>query len=1551
MGLLTGQSFARLREPEPEAPAGDRVDLSEPGYWGSRPGFDAGDLIDAPLRALGAGFDVLDTPGRGVRTLLGTGDVGQAWDALWDPSKGTSVEDLRRQYLGEDLDQGEGFDLGDVADFGRNALVGGLTDPLSYLSFGTTAAGKTALRAGTAFHGAIDASKALAPEARVAAQAAARNAFFKATGEHLAEDFIPKPGWTGVADSFGERLAKGQTGLTVGIPFTGIHADATPVTSGAGQVVSRVLRPVIDPLEALGESQAGRYVKDKVGTWAEMLTNPTARDALGFTERKALLAAANEAKAVTQENLLPMAQRFEKAGLPAEKWQLSADLYETLDPRKSEHALGEGVSYESLRGTEHSARLKEQYDSTMKSVLELEPQQRAAVYEGVNDIARMRERLRAVAEKHGVPNHVLGEDILSKPAEIEKNLGKLREQRDAVQAEVAAEEKRAADAAAKATAAKQAEEAKWQAKVDAANADAAAAREEVTAARARGKAEGAALPFRGGKIALSREAEQELGAQAPETIAKYALENEAKQGPEAVKFWADDVTRRAKEISAATSAKDVVKALTDADGQIVGETQLKRVAKALGIDRTDLPVSGGGHGKGTYPAAQTLWNRLLYRFPDGGEELEGIREYYKRDLANYGAKGAREAGEALPSGGAIPSTADDLRSAKGVGEIPAAIQSKPELLKRADDLVEMDPLDSRKLLQEAGLSKEEAVAYDKALRRMKREGADFGDAYERASRDGNPVPMSDVQPTQAGLARENAVAQGSERAAEGPVSGKGIQEGPGANPGEPVAGRDVPAQVDGGGKEGHAQGVSSSARVSLAEIDRQIEAQTVELGKAKRLAQEVPSWMPFRVDKDLDLESRGLKAQKGSASAPLKTRKTVYQPDEKVIDGLDLAGVPLTRAEAEAKIKLQGTRATAGETPAKGLSVWDTMKAYYTKGGLEAVRKQAANETEFFLSNPIEALATHIGTSWTRAIRDEEFRQGIQATFRALDAGQWERMTALARQWRQGSAEAGDAFLNEMKLFEKNHGFQVGDLLGAKGASVNDVRSMLADGAGPTGWAKLSDVEFGKDVYLPKPIADRIRRWNESSKGLGLANTVRELAAPLSQYMSVWKGANTWWWPTYHVRNLVGDTFRMLQEGTWDNQTGSDIAKLHAPALLPSTTAKGYVDYGAWKDTFFDVLGGKITGEELLKLAEKEGVIDSGQMMQLAMDGAESVAQRAAKAAKLHEKLGPNTQRTIEWYKNALGWRENATRAAAFASRLRAGDSATEAALRTEEALFNFSRISPAAKFLRDTGIAPFIAYQAKNIPAQIEWAMSNPGGMMAVLRGLQEVSQGNLPEHLLPEYMQNKYNIKLTESEGRDPKTGKTTTNWTVVTPNGTIGLLDLGDLAQHPIDQVKQLLGPIPKALIGVLDDKEGNELSGLEQLGGKPVSVLKGVARSVFQPIDPKTGYARDGAGQVIADKLLMPLSKYELKDVEGRAEKSEKTGAQRVKQAQGHLKKLAGELAQAQEAAELMEPGYIPMLQAQVEQAQRAVKRAQEKTAEESAANERVLRRVRAMNLAP
>ena len=95
----------------------------------------AGAAVGAAIGGSG-GMGWLDFLARPVRTALHTGDVGQAWDSIWDRDAAASTADIVKDLFGtvEPFNQGEGFDIGDVGDFLTHTVVGMGTDPLTFVN-------------------------------------------------------------------------------------------------------------------------------------------------------------------------------------------------------------------------------------------------------------------------------------------------------------------------------------------------------------------------------------------------------------------------------------------------------------------------------------------------------------------------------------------------------------------------------------------------------------------------------------------------------------------------------------------------------------------------------------------------------------------------------------------------------------------------------------------------------------------------------------------------------------------------------------------------------------------------------------------------------------------------------------------------------------------------------------------------------------------------------------------------------------------------------------------------------------------------------------------------------------------------------------------------------------------------------------------------------------------------------------------------------------------------------------------------------------------------
>lgn len=252
-------------------------DLSDPIYPAAR---------RAPPGLLTRVATFLDTPGGFVRTLLDSGDVGRAWDSIWDAEKRSSGWDLL-ENLG--IRNKKGPSWHDPLAF----LVEAATDPLMFVGAGATKAGQAATKlatsrgvaraassrlgpvatkralgapAGTKFTDElIEASQGLAPvgsmtgnEFRVGADLL-RDAK-KSTTEAL--DVLRgvrdsgrwRPGMATPGANFGQQIQRGQaTALGLQVPFSGRPVLPIPGISAAAD---RVLGPL------LGKADLGRRFRN-----------------------------------------------------------------------------------------------------------------------------------------------------------------------------------------------------------------------------------------------------------------------------------------------------------------------------------------------------------------------------------------------------------------------------------------------------------------------------------------------------------------------------------------------------------------------------------------------------------------------------------------------------------------------------------------------------------------------------------------------------------------------------------------------------------------------------------------------------------------------------------------------------------------------------------------------------------------------------------------------------------------------------------------------------------------------------------------------------------------------------------------------------------------------------------------------------------------------------------------------------------------------------------------------------------------------------------------
>ena len=505
-------------------------------------------------------------------------------------------------------------------------------------------------------------------------------------------------------------------------------------------------------------------------------------------------------------------------------------------------------------------------------------------------------------------------------------------------------------------------------------------------------------------------------------------------------------------------------------------------------------------------------------------------------------------------------------------------------------------------------------------------------------------------------------------------------------------------------------------------------------------------------------------------------------------------GVPMTSFEEEAQIMAgTGTKATDHMTPKENLGVIDTLKHMFkSKEALEAARKDAT-----LITDPIDGIGHYLAKSFAAPINRHGFEEALKSSFGSIPTATWDDMVKLA-----GGGETNLAGLQA--FFKERTGIELEKVLEANTfkrlQAGADLRTVFGPQGGPKGMAAIT--LSGESYFVPRNIADRYARQIHYST-TALPETVQSIVAAIQPYTRFWKQGQTVLWPAFHIRNLVSDLFRMMQEGALDTQTPGDMLKLTQGMYVASRgTKRGFSDPRNFAHLEFDAgesgvkeFGARqVKGDRLVQHVLDENLLGSGQLQQSFYDAADKTLTRG-----FFEKHGlPDLQKIPDFFENlkvGVSGREDIERIAAVLARMRAGDSFIGATLQAEKALFNYAHVSPAADFLRRTGVAPFISWMAKNIPAQVEYAVLHPGQFAAMLRGVEMLQDHTVPENMLPQYLKDNFNLVF--QQGKDPR-GKP--RWEYATASGIIPITDLLDLAKSDAkDLILRQLGPAYKLGLG--------------------------------------------------------------------------------------------------------------------------------------------------------
>lgn len=724
-----------------------------------------------------------------------------------------------------------------------------------------------------------------------------------------------------------------------------------------------------------------------------------------------------------------------------------------------------------------------------------------------------------------------------------------------------------------------------------------------------------------------------------------------------------------------------------------------------------------------------------------------------------------------------------------------------------------------------------------------------------------------------------------------------------------------------------------------------------EYAQAVRMANAVPSFSPGALADDADelIVGPGGRLTVQTSPTGMKEKTFAHGPtmgDERLFSKTTGEGVTFTQRQAAeyAKKGGVGTRVTGYATPKDVVNGVQMAKRFIKEGSLSKVAKEeaeaAAKRGQLFDRNPISSFQNYLQGGFYKTIRNSELNRSLANTFNAIPTSLWDASMKLANDAAKAGADGKTTLENIVKMWRADSGMDPLKLLDestvqtlqSKKLTAQQVADVFKEKGGPLHYQQVDNfLGTNKHALLPNAVAERYAAYRTNSVQR-LGDTLSKMMGPVNTFMSYWKPMQVLW-PNSQFRNQLGDWFRMIQSGTWDTETVNDYRKLYFGRKKVSgdrSLSKEFANrnFSGWRDVTFDILqDGKpaqLNGEELMQLASRHGVIGTGRMSEVL----EESAKHATKGSNV---VGRTLETAQEW----MVLREDVNRLSAFASRLRQGDSPFEAALRVEEALYNQMRISPAADFLRKTGVAPFVSWTAKNLPAQIEFAIKNPGAMSAMLRGAEllrgTAEDEKVPEAMLPDYLKNKYNIVLNKEV--NPKTGRLEYFYT--TTSGVIPVSDLQEVIDSNGGTLKELLGPIFKMGIQMYGGEFGEEGTGgkedvLRTLVGRPYSVPS-------EGIDSARGVVRSGREMQFKEFAFNLFSPFRVKavDAEREMDKAEKRLKLQLNEATGQLKGASSRLEQAK----LLfgdDPAQLSELQARVEQAQmrvNAVKRRVEREQKE------------------
>lgn len=601
-------------------------------------------------------------------------------------------------------------------------------------------------------------------------------------------------------------------------------------------------------------------------------------------------------------------------------------------------------------------------------------------------------------------------------------------------------------------------------------------------------------------------------------------------------------------------------------------------------------------------------------------------------------------------------------------------------------------------------------------------------------------------------------------------------------------------------------------------------------------------------------------------------------------------GTPYSLAEANEAKRLAGSRQGAFTDPVeKDTGILSSLSRW---------RKGDAKEiAATFEKNTVAGLETYISGRAYNTVKKAELKKNMLNTFGGMPKEDWAKVIEAAKEGKNAAEIEKLTGWNPLNYM----GYDAKKRVAAGGALIDNLKTGGPEGSKEfaAGAEKLKGGEH-KTVFMPREVVDRYEKM------LALHDKLPEWMQTMQDFikpsMVDWKKFSTFVWPKSSIRNSIGDMVRLWQEDALDIHSPGDAARLlgAVPNIMEGLGddfgklgATGLAGGNLDKSARHLMQDGTISAQGLAQEMHKAGYLETGWI---------SEELRAAAGQKIKEgplsgtytKYAPQVMQSLtDKYMAAVKFRETAQRLGAVAARLRAGDTLGEAMFRAEKALFNFGRISPAAKFLRDMGIAPFISYDMKNLPAQIEWVLTNPGEAAAGMRALGLLQNQQMPEHLLPQEFHNKYNMQLGYEKDENGRP-----ILSIYKAENVIPLEDLSAWLNDPQEKIRNSLGPMVSFISKSLGPDyydDPNERSAFKDTlrSFRPIRVAEKAWNAATGKVPIKKDEVVQSLGDVATEQLVLPFLIKKV-DVLGQLKKEDTKAKADYSTVNNKLKEINGRL---------------------------------------------------------